>query len=302
MKFLVVGLKKGKTFKRLYEEAAKRGHSLRGCLTSELTILSSPTSFVPSLKGDSFVSYDLIYLCAGIEEKRRFEWYLATRYLYSYKKVKIVNEGIIDFSYQPEQTFFYLKQFEEKINFPKTITFFSPSSLNYIEKEISYPMIIKISGVHRGEGIVLVKNRNEALAFLRANRGKVFLARQFISNDGDIRVFCIGYKAIGAMKRIPPKGDFRSNISVGGKGIALKMEEYPEVIRIAERASLLFKIEIAGVDIMIDKETGEKYILEINVGPQFLGLEKYTGINVAKAIVEYFEKKVKGVSRNEKRN
>jgi len=157
-------------------------------------------------------------------------------------------------------------------------------------------MILKISGAHRGEGIILAKTRSEVFDFLKNNKGKVFLSRQFIPNDGDIRVFCVGYKAIGAMKRIPPKGDFKSNISVGGKGMALKMEQHPEVIKIAEEASLLFKIEIAGVDIIIDKQTGKKYVLEINVGPQFLGLEKYTGINVVKAIIDYFERKVGQVS------
>jgi len=127
MKFLVVGLKKGKTFKRFYEEAVKKGHSLKGCLTSELTILSSPTSFFPSLRGGPLTCYDLIYLCAGIEEKKRFEWYLTARYLNLYQKVKIVNEGIIDSSYQSEQTFFILNSLREKLIFLKLLLFSLPS-------------------------------------------------------------------------------------------------------------------------------------------------------------------------------
>ena len=58
---------------------------------------------------------------------------------------------------------------------------------------------------------------------------------------------------------------------------------------LAEKAAQITKTEIAGVDIIINKETGELYILEVNPAPQFEGLEKYTGVNVAVTIIEYFE-------------
>jgi glutathione synthase/RimK-type ligase-like ATP-grasp enzyme len=113
--------------------------------------------------------------------------------------------------------------------------------------------------------------------------------REYIPNDGDIRVFCVGYSAIGAMKRTPPKGDFRSNISVGGSGTEYDLSKNPKVKEIAEKFSRVMELEIAGVDVMIHKDIGEPYILEINPGPQFMGLEKYTKTNAALEIIKYFE-------------
>jgi len=116
-----------------------------------------------------------------------------------------------------------------------------------------------------------------------------FIIRQFIENDGDVRIFTVGYKAIGAMKRTPKIGDFRSNISQGGAGENFDLSKNQDVKEMAEKISRLTRTEIAGVDIMIEKNTGKPYILEINPGPQFTGFEKYTGTNAASAIIRYFE-------------
>ena len=58
---------------------------------------------------------------------------------------------------------------------------------------------------------------------------------------------------------------------------------------IAETLSRLNQNQIAGVDIIINQETSEPYILEINAGPQFRGLEEYTNVNAALEIIKYFE-------------
>jgi glutathione synthase/RimK-type ligase-like ATP-grasp enzyme len=55
---------------------------------------------------------------------------------------------------------------------------------------------------------------------------QAIVIREFIPNDGDVRVFCVGYKVIGAMKRSPKTGEFRSNISLGGTGARFDLEKY----------------------------------------------------------------------------
>jgi len=65
------------------------------------------------------------------------------------------------------------------------------------------------------------------------------------------------------------------------------------LVSIAEKISKVTRTEIAGVDIMVNKETGKPYVLEVNHGPQFAGIEKATGINIAAKIVDYFEKLAK---------
>jgi len=293
MKILIVGLVDNPQLDRLKQEAKKKGHQLDGCYTSDLIIKTSNQEFTPFLKSKDITSYDLIYLWAI--SKRRWEWYTVARYLNQQHKIKIINQKIIDPSYlyylSPASD--YLKQFQNKLPFPKSALVFKPKSVDSIIKDFSFPLIVKNSAGRQGKGVFKVNSIPELkTAILQGSQQDTvpsFVIREFIPNDGDIRIFTIGYKAIGAMKRTPKSGDFRSNISQGGSGTNFDLSSHPQMQQLAEKISQLTKTEIAGVDIMINKKTNKPYILEINPGPQFTGFEKYTKINAAKKIIEYFE-------------
>lgn len=290
MKILVVGLIKGSQIQRFKEEAEKLGHTVEGCYSSDLIIKSNGKTFEALIKDTPLTDYDVIYLCAGVESKFRYEWFVASDYLVNHSKTKVVNRIVIDqkFKYYPVQSWFYLRQFENLIASPKTYTIYKDKSLRAVSSDLGYPMIIKLSETHQGKGIFLVKNEDEARKVIKNNKGKAFLLRKFIPNDGDIRVFTVGFKAIGAMKRIASTNDFRSNISQGGTGEVFDLEKNPEIRAMAEKSARATGIEIAGVDIMIGKEDKKPYLLEVNTGPQFKGLEKYTKVNVAGEVIKYF--------------
>lgn len=296
MKILIVGLKHNEQLMRLKAEARERGHTVDGCLTSELSIEADNDSFVPKVLGLDLTSYDVIYLWAP--SKRRWEWSTAALWLSEKHNIKIVNRKLIDptYNYYITPAIDYLRQFEAKLPFPKTALVFSLKTLNQVIRGFEFPLIVKPSNGKQGRGVFKVENLTklyQAINALDEDESPAFVLREFIPNDGDIRVFTVGYKAIGAMKRTPKQGDFRSNISQGGSGAVFDLEKYPEVKSIAEKLSKLTKTEIAGVDIILHKETQKPYILEINPGPQFTGFEKYTGINAAKEIILYFESLIK---------
>ncbi len=293
MKILIVGLVKNPQLKRLQQEAKKKGHQLDGCYTSDLTIKTSPQEFTPLLKDKDITSYDLIYLWAI--SKRRWEWYVTAQYLHQQNKTKIVNQKIIDpsYLYYLSPAIDYLKQFQNKLPFPKSTIVFKAKAVNSIIKDYSFPLIVKSSTGRQGKGVFKVNSITELKTVIlqgsQQDTTPSFIIREFIPNDGDIRIFTVGYKAIGAMKRTPKSNDFRSNISQGGSGANFNLSSNPQIKQLAEKLSQLTQTEIAGVDIMIDKETNKPYILEINPGPQFTGFEKYTKINAAQKIIEYFE-------------
>lgn len=291
MKILIVGLVKNIQFKRLQDEGRKRGHSVEGCFVSELIIYCSNEEFSLSLRGRP-LDYDLIALWSL--GQRRWEWYVAASYLFETKNTIIVNSKVIDPAYKlylsPAMN--YYKQFREGISFPKSAVIFSKKSIQRAIDKFDFPLIVKLSQGRQGRGVYMAENVEDLKKIAKdlEEKKEAFIIREFIPNDGDIRVFTVGYHAIGAMRRIPAKGEFRSNISLGGRGEKFDLGKYPEIKKIAERASKITGTEIAGVDIMINKETGKPYILEVNPGPQFMGLEKYTGVNAALEIVKYFEK------------
>lgn len=291
MQILIVGLVKNPQLARIKEEGESRGHQVDGCYASELVISASRDKFEPSLRGKTLNSYDLIYFWAL--GKRRWEWYAAADYLNKTFRTIIVNKVVIDptENYSPTPLISFRKQYEDKLPFPASALLFSERSVESVIDRFKFPVIVKGSSTHKGKGVFLANSKEEIEKLIKDNKemSPSFIIREFIPNDGDIRVFTVGYRAIGAMKRIPASGEFRSNISLGGKGEIFDLEKYPEVRELAEKAAEITDIEIAGVDIIINKETGGLYILEVNPGPQFTGLEKYTGVNAAGKIVEYFE-------------
>ncbi len=301
MKILIVGLVNNPQLKRVREEAEKRGHQVDGCYASDLIIKASTDKFEVSLKSHIqlptarhplLTSYDLIYLWAI--GKRRWDWYTACQFINKNFGTVIVNNKIIDptYNYYLSSASDYLKQTEEKLPYPNSAIIFSAKSVDSTINDFTFPVILKESEGRQGRGVFLLNSKEEVEAkakeLLKDNSSVIL--REFIPNDGDIRIFTVGFKAIGAMKRTPTKeGEFRSNISQGGSGENYELNIYPEIKELAEKLSFITKTEIAGVDIMINKITGKPYILEINPGPQFTGFEKYTGNNAAEEIIKYFE-------------
>lgn len=291
MKILVVGLVKNSQLVRLQDEAKKLGHIIDGCYASDLIIQASPKHFEPILKNKNLADYQLIYLWTV--GKRRYEWYVAANYATKKYATIIVNSKVIDPTYQyylsPSSE--YEKQTENGLNYPVSAVIFNYAGFEIVKDQFHFPLIIKTSTGRQGRGVFKVNTSEDLKKIIKENKevSPAFIIRQFIENDGDIRIFTIGYKAIGAMKRTPKIGDFRSNISQGGEGGNFDLSKNQNVSEMAEKLSQLTRTEIAGVDIMLEKNTGKPYILEINPGPQFTGFEKFTGINAAAAIIHYFE-------------
>lgn len=291
MRILVAGLVKNHQLLRLREEAEKKGHVLDGCYASDLVIEASTDSFAPRVRGKVLESYDLIYLWAL--GKRRWEWHTACLYLTKKHRTIIVNRKTVepDYNYYLSPAADYLWQTENKLPYPKSVIVFSSKGLEGVLAGYDFPLIVKVPDGRQGRGVYKVETYKEMARVVDeiTKEKKACVIREFIPNKGDIRVFTVGYRAIGAMARTPKEGDFRSNISQGGSGAKYDLEANPRVREIAEKASRVTRTEIAGVDIIVSKKDGKPYILEVNPGPQFTGFEKYTGINAAAAIVEYFE-------------
>lgn len=291
MNILIVGLKENEQLHRIKEEALKRGHRVDGCFSSELVIVADKGEFEATLRGKSMEGYDLVYLWTVVS--RRWEWFTAAYYLSQKFGTKIVNNKVIDpgYNYFLTPAMDFLRQTEAGILYPKTAIISHKKSIASISDEFKFPVVVKLSGGSKGRGVQLARNEDELVKMVKQSleTSQAAVIREFIPNDGDIRVFTVGYKVIGAMKRIPKEGEFRSNISIGGRGEKFEIEKYPEIKEIAVKMSKLMATEIAGVDIMLHKETNKPYVLEVNPGPQFTGLEKFTSVNAALEIVKYFE-------------
>lgn len=296
MRILLVGYKNGYQATRFTEESKKIGVEIVGINTTQLILEFTDNSFKYSLRGCDYrlEDFDLIYL--GVSgDKRRWEWLLVCDYLSSKYGVKVVNKKFIDTNYNVYFTpaSEYQKQVENNISFPNSTVIFNKNSLKFVKDKLEYPLIVKVGAPgygRKGKGVFKIEDYGELKKLVDDTKefAHKYILRQFIPNDGDIRVFTVGYKVIGAMKRTPKKGDFKSNISQGAKGSEFDLTYRKDIIQMAETMSKITKTEIAGVDVILDKNTKKPYVLEVNSNPQFKGLEQYTKVNAAKKIIEYF--------------
>jgi RimK family alpha-L-glutamate ligase len=125
----------------------------------------------------------------------------------------------------------------------------------------------------------LVKVMNPKQPILIQNR--VEIDKDDVS---DIRVIVIGGEVYGAMKRIAAPGFHNANISSGARGEPFELT--PKLIEISENVARALGLDIAGVDVLIDKD-GEMYCIEAISAPGYRGFDWYCGANVAQAIALY---------------
>jgi hypothetical protein len=95
----------------------------------------------------------------------------------------------------------------------------------------------------------------------------------------DVRVYVVDGEIVGAMRRHAPKGDWRTNVALGGEveGITNELGVRPR--QIAKEATDVLGLDLAGVDLMpVD---GEWFILEVNATAGFKGLFSATGVSAA---------------------
>ena len=150
------------------------------------------------------------------------------------------------------------------------------------------PVVIKQVSSRQGEGVILVeKTHNEqAVTHKYLDKRKGLLVQRFIPPEGrqDIRVLVVGGNIVGAMELHPRKGDFRANYHLSKESKPKNLT--PGLARIALEAANAVGLEIAGVDIMLDKNDQET-LIEVNYSPGFKGLEAATGFDIAGQIVGY---------------
>ncbi|HEV3162980.1 MAG TPA: RimK family alpha-L-glutamate ligase, partial [Isosphaeraceae bacterium] len=136
-----------------------------------------------------------------------------------------------------------------------------------------------------GRGLLRVSDRELARrAFFTLERlGAVLYVQQFVPHPGhDLRAFVLGDRVLGAIRRHAPKGDWRTNVSLGGRPEACTLD--PAAERLALRAARAIGARMAGVDLLPDGE-GELVVLEVNAVPGWRALGSATGVDVAVEIL-----------------
>jgi gamma-F420-2:alpha-L-glutamate ligase len=177
---------------------------------------------------------------------------------------------------------------------PKTMLVKHPINLELVEKNLSYPMIVKTLSGSYGSGVFLVEDRKQfrqlmKMAELTKPSYNIIIQECIEDSLGkDLRVLVVNGKVVGCMMRQSVDGDFRANITRGGEAIPYQVDE--DIEWIGGECARLLNLDIAGVDLLFNK--GTYTICEVNSAPGFEGMEKFTKVNVGEKIVNYVVKKI----------
>lgn len=178
---------------------------------------------------------------------------------------------------------------EQGIPTPKTLLVKHPINANLVEREIGFPAVVKIMAGSYGKGVYQVTSKSRFVDFIDfahgINTDEAIIVQEYIDTHPgeDLRVFVVGGKVLGAMKRSAKDGSFKANISRGGEGVAYELT--PQIEKIALKVCKSLELEVAGVDLLFGKDGF--LVCEANSAPGFKGFEQATGIDVAKAIIDY---------------
>ena len=187
-----------------------------------------------------------------------------------------------------------------QVHIPTTALIKTSALLDKVLRPFKFPMVIKIPTATQGVGTILASSPQSAqeiieALFLRYN--DPIILQEYLkppSSDinrpiEDLRVLVVGDEILGAMGRVAPPGQWRTNYAQGAlcKPARLTSEHEELVHQIVTRTG----IEIAGVDLFpTDKGL---VLLEVNACPGWKAFEQtFPHIKVAKKIIDYLLLKI----------
>ncbi len=264
---------------RLIEEGAKKGLSISRKTNAEIFsyVKSNGSLSKANLKADFIIYLDKDPYIAKILEKNHF------RLFNHAEAIRLCDDKMLT----------YLSLLNLGIKMPKTISaplcYDRKDNLAFIdnlEKELSYPFVSKTNFGSQGKGVSLISSREELIAREKEIAFSPRLYQEMVRGEKgtDYRLIVIGGKLIASMKRVNQSGDFRSNVALGGEGIAVSPPSSFE--EVALKAASALNLDYCGVDIL-KNEHEEPVLCEVNSNAFIAGIEKATKINVASAYIEH---------------
>ena len=167
----------------------------------------------------------------------------------------------------------------------------SCATVENVEKELGYPIIIKECYGSLGKGVYMARNREELTELMQRLKMRPHLLQEAVqtSMGKDVRVIVIGGKAVAAMVR-RSDSDFRSNVELGGKASAHELTEEEKTL--AERVANILQLDYCGIDLLFGKDG--PIVCEVNSNAFFGGMEQATGVNVAGLYADWICKEIYG--------
>ncbi|MEJ5376566.1 MAG: RimK family alpha-L-glutamate ligase [bacterium] len=184
--------------------------------------------------------------------------------------------------------FLSLRKLEShKIPVPRSVMIQDPAQIpDAVEALGGFPLVAKGLRGRQGTAVERIQDQDFAryVALHPPYPIQAVLLQEFLpqASLGDVRVVVVEGKVVACMRRVPRKGEFRSNVHLRGRGIV--WEPPLNWLEMAVMAARVLELSVAGVD-MLEGPRGP-LVLEVNTTPGFRELERVTGVDVASEIIK----------------
>ena len=220
------------------------------------------------------------------------EYITATHLLEKIKSNVLILNDPSNVRNSPEKIF--VTEFDELM--PPTLISSDKDEITNFRK-LHKDIVIKPLFANGGLGVVRLKEHDENFSSILEIYSQLFVEPLIIQKflpeirNGDKRIILLDGEPIGAINRVPAKGEMRANLHVGAKPMKadLTNEELDICAAIGPRLSQLGLI-IVGIDVI-----GNKYLTEINVtSPTGIQeINNFDTTNLQKKIWDKIEQKLR---------
>jgi RimK family alpha-L-glutamate ligase len=154
---------------------------------------------------------------------------------------------------------------------------------------LRFPLVVKPRFGSRGEWVTACESPDELAALLGGLRGRAWfrrhgaLVQELVPPAGhDLRILVAGGRAVGAVRRVAPPGEWRTNVALGASRLPVQPE--PRACELAVAAAAAAGADLAGID-LIPLPDGTLAVLEVNGAPEFTAAYSPAGGDVFEAAV-----------------
>jgi RimK family alpha-L-glutamate ligase len=141
------------------------------------------------------------------------------------------------------------------------------------EVDLEPPFVVKPPFGSWGEDVLLCPDRTSLATCLRDLRDRAWfhatgaVVQELVPPIGhDLRLVVAGRRVVGAVERVAPAGEWRTNVALGG--IRRPVVPPPRACDLAVAAATALGIDLAGID-LLPVGAGEYVVIELNAAVEF---------------------------------
>lgn len=141
-----------------------------------------------------------------------------------------------------------------------------------IARSLGLPLVAKEVSTQRGKGVHKITSMadfGKLPAVDSEGRTNQFLFQKFTEIKEEYRLLVLGNRVrVWEKKTVTDPTEFRHNIALGAKEEFLDIKDIPKEFEdVAVKSAQALRLEVAGVDIAVERKTGKIFLIEVNRGP-----------------------------------